>query len=66
MLCVCIYHVMGHNEEMLLFHVQDEVQAYGCILLNRDDRVLLHLPIWPQEHLWKYINMVKNKYALMI
>lgn len=39
---------------MFLFLVQDEVQADGCILLNGDDRVLLHLTVWPQEHLSKY------------
>lgn len=52
-LCVCVYHVLGHDEEMLLFLVQDEVWADGCVLLYGDDRVLFNLTIGPQEHLQK-------------
>lgn len=42
---------MGHDEEMFLFLIQDEVWADGCILLYGDHRVLLNLTVWPQEHL---------------
>lgn len=52
-LSACIYHVMGHNEDMFLFLVQDEVRTNGCVLLNGHDGVLLHLPVWAQEHLRK-------------
>lgn len=45
------HHVPGHDEEMLLFLVQDQIRADGCFLLDGNHRVLLHLPVWAEEHL---------------
>ena len=48
-----MYHGGGHDEEMLFSLVQYQVRANGCVLLDGDNRVFLHLAIRTEEHLEK-------------
>lgn len=56
-----LYHGGGHDEEVFLRLIQDQVRADGCVGLDGDDGILLHLTIRAQEHLvHTHKPMVKN------